>query len=141
MSNDSFSQRRPSVCGVPGRRRDRNQRRGTGAGVASSRQCQHPPWYEPNPGCPLSGIIFNRDLGSVGMSGGLRRVSSAAPAVAICMTLMNRSRSSRGRRPASSKAAGMALTDCATALAPRGALHYFINLSDRPMAINLGLCW
>jgi quercetin dioxygenase-like cupin family protein len=28
-----------------------------------------------------------------------------------------------------------ALADCATALAPRGRCHYFINLSDRPMAM------
>jgi len=92
------------------------------------------PWYEPNPGARFQDY-FNRDLGSVGMSGGYGEFTpggrlpchlhdfdesiTIVEGTATCVV--------EGRR--------YALSDCATALAPRGRCHYFINLSDRPMAM------
>ncbi len=92
------------------------------------------PWYEPNPGARFQDY-FNRDLGSVGMSGGYGEFTHGGrlpchlhdfdesitiiTGTATCVV--------EGRR--------YSLSDCATALAPRGRCHYFINLTDHPMAM------
>jgi 2-keto-3-deoxy-L-rhamnonate aldolase RhmA/quercetin dioxygenase-like cupin family protein len=92
------------------------------------------PWYEPNPGARFQDY-FNRDLGSVGMSGGygeflnggrlpchLHDFDESITIIAGTATCVV-----EGRR--------YSLSDCATALAPRGRCHYFINQTDETMSM------
>jgi len=94
------------------------------------------PWYEPNPGARFQDY-FNRELGGASMSGGYGEFTpggrlpchlhdfdesiTIVEGTATCVV--------EGRR--------YSLSDCATALAPRGRCHYFVNLSDKPM----GMIW
>ena len=92
------------------------------------------PWYEPNPGARFQDY-FNRDLGSVGMSGGYGEFTHGGQLPchlhdfdeSITIVLGTATCVVEGRR--------YSLSDFATALAPRVRCHYFINLSDRPMAM------
>ncbi len=92
------------------------------------------PWYEPNAGARFQDY-FNRDLGTSGMSGGygifqpggrlpchlhdFDESITIVEGVATCVV--------EGRN--------YQLSDCATALAPRGRCHYFVNNSKAPMAM------
>src|SRR5205085_11669016 len=92
------------------------------------------PWYEPNPGARFQDY-FNRELGSVGMSGGYGEFTTGGRLPchlhdfdeSITIVIGTATCVVEGRQ--------YAVSDCATALAPRGRCHYFINLSNGPMAM------
>jgi len=92
------------------------------------------PWYEPAPGARFQDY-FNRDLGSTGMSGGY---GVFAPGGRLLCHLHDFDESItivEGIATCVVEGREYALSDCATALAPRGRCHYFINQSKAPMAM------
>lgn len=93
------------------------------------------PRTEPGPGASFIDH-FNHDLvPGIGMSGGYGRFQPGGRLPAhvhdfdesICITEGEATCVVEGRR--------YAMADCATALQPRGRVHYFINESDHPMAM------
>ncbi len=92
------------------------------------------PWYEPNPGARFQDY-FNRDLGSVGMSGGYGEFTPGGRLPCHLHDFDESITIVQGTATCVVEGRRYALSDCATALAPRGRCHYFINLSDRPMAM------
>ena len=92
------------------------------------------PWYEPNPGARFQDY-FNRDLGSVGMSGGYGEFTPGGRLPCHLHDFDESITIVQGTATCVVEGRRYALADCATALAPRGRCHYFINLSDRPMAM------
>jgi len=91
-------------------------------------------WYEPNPGAHFQDY-FNRDLGSVGMSGGYGEFATGGRLPCHLHDFDESITIIQGTATCVVEGRKYALSDCATALAPRGRCHYFINLSDRPMAM------
>ncbi|MBI3864596.1 MAG: cupin domain-containing protein [Planctomycetia bacterium] len=126
----------PSTTLVPAPAASRMMPDDAGGVSGAERVSRHAstPWYEPNSGARFQDY-FNSDLGSVGMSGGYGEFThggrlpchlhdfdesiTIVTGTATCVV--------EGRR--------YSLSDCATALAPRGRCHYFINQTDRPMAM------
>ena len=107
------------------------------AGVAGAeRVSRHAstPWYEPNPGACFQDY-FNRDLGSVGMSGGYGEFTPGGRLPCHLHDFDESITIVQGTATCVVEGRRYALSDCATALAPRGRCHYFINLTDRPMAM------
>jgi 2-keto-3-deoxy-L-rhamnonate aldolase RhmA/quercetin dioxygenase-like cupin family protein len=92
------------------------------------------PWYEPNPGAHFQDY-FNRDLGSVGMSGGYGEFTTGGRLPCHLHDFDESITIIQGTATCVVEGRQYALSDCATALAPRGRCHYFINLTDRPMAM------
>jgi 2-keto-3-deoxy-L-rhamnonate aldolase RhmA/quercetin dioxygenase-like cupin family protein len=107
------------------------------AGVAGAeRVSRHAstPWYEPNPGARFQDY-FNRELGSVGMSGGYGEFTTGGRLPCHLHDFDESITIVTGTATCVVEGRMYALSDCSTALAPRGRCHYFINLSDRPMAM------
>jgi 2-keto-3-deoxy-L-rhamnonate aldolase RhmA/quercetin dioxygenase-like cupin family protein len=92
------------------------------------------PWYEPNPGAHFQDY-FNRDLGSVGMSGGYGEFTTGGRLPCHLHDFDESITIIQGTATCVVEGRKYALSDCATALAPRGRCHYFINLTDCPMAM------
>lgn len=92
------------------------------------------PVYEASPNARFQDF-FNRDLGCAEMSGGYGLFAPGARLPchlhdfdeSICIIDGTATCVVEGRR--------YALKDCGTALVPRGRCHYFINDTDRPMAM------
>jgi 2-keto-3-deoxy-L-rhamnonate aldolase RhmA/quercetin dioxygenase-like cupin family protein len=92
------------------------------------------PWYEPNPGAHFQDY-FNRELGSMGMSGGYGQFTTGGRLPCHLHDFDESITIIEGTATCIVEGRKYALSDCATALAPRGWCHYFINLTDRPMAM------
>jgi 2-keto-3-deoxy-L-rhamnonate aldolase RhmA/quercetin dioxygenase-like cupin family protein len=92
------------------------------------------PWYEPNPGARFQDY-FNRELGSMGMSGGYGEFTTGGRLPCHLHDFDESITIIQGTATCVVEGRRYALSDCATALAPRGRCHYFINLTDRPMAM------
>jgi 2-keto-3-deoxy-L-rhamnonate aldolase RhmA/quercetin dioxygenase-like cupin family protein len=92
------------------------------------------PWYEPNPGARFQDY-FNRELGSVGMSGGYGEFKTGGRLPCHLHDFDESITIIQGTATCVVEGRKYALSDCSTALAPRGRCHYFINLTDRPMAM------
>jgi quercetin dioxygenase-like cupin family protein len=92
------------------------------------------PWYEPNPGARFQDY-FNRDLGSAGMSGGYGVFTPGGRLPCHLHDFDESITIVQGTATCVVEGRRYALADYATALAPRGRCHYFVNLSDRPMAM------
>ena len=92
------------------------------------------PCYEANPGANFQDY-FNRELGSVGMSGGYGEFTTGGRLPCHLHDFDESITIIEGTATCVVEGRKYALSDCATALAPRGRCHYFINLSDRPMAM------
>ncbi len=91
-------------------------------------------WYVPNPGARFQDY-FNRDLGSQGMSGGFGEFTPGGRLPCHLHDFDESITIVQGTATCVVEGRRYSLADCATALAPRGRCHYFINLSDRPMAM------
>ena len=91
-------------------------------------------WYEPNPGARFQDY-FNRDVGHSAMSGGdgifqpLGRLPCHLHDFDESITIV------QGTATCVVEGREYQLADYATALAPRGRCHYFINHSKAPMAM------
>jgi quercetin dioxygenase-like cupin family protein len=92
------------------------------------------PWYEPNPGARFQDY-FNRDLGSVGMSGGYGEFVRDGRLPCHLHDFDESITIIKGTATCVVEGRRYSLSDCATALAPRGRCHYFINQTDHPMAM------
>ena len=92
------------------------------------------PWYEPNPGARFQDY-FNRDLGSVGMSGGYGEFVHGGRLPCHLHDFDESITIIQGTATCVVEGRKYSLSDCATALAPRGRCHYFINDTDHPMAM------
>ncbi|MGE5192249.1 MAG: aldolase/citrate lyase family protein [Deltaproteobacteria bacterium] len=92
------------------------------------------PWYEPNPGAHFQDY-FNRELGSEGMSGGYGEFTTGGRLPCHLHDFDESITIIQGTATCVVEGRKYALSDGATALAPRGRCHYFINLTDHPMAM------
>ncbi|MBS0265759.1 MAG: cupin domain-containing protein [Planctomycetes bacterium] len=92
------------------------------------------PWYEPNPGAKFQDY-FNRDLGSIGMSGGYGIFQHGGRLPCHLHDFDESITIIQGTATCIVEGRRYLLSDCATALAPRGRCHYFINDTERPMAM------
>lgn len=92
------------------------------------------PWYEPNPGARFQDY-FNRDLGSTGMSGGYGEFTPGGRLPCHLHDFDESITIVKGTATCVVEGRQYSVSDCATALAPRGRCHYFINLSNGPMAM------
>jgi quercetin dioxygenase-like cupin family protein len=91
-------------------------------------------WYEPNPGARFQDY-FNRDLGSTGMSGGYGIFQPGGRLPCHLHDFDESITIVEGTATCVVEGREYLLSDCATALAPRGRCHYFINNSKSPMAM------
>lgn len=106
----------------------------TSAGPERLNRHRTTPWYEPSPNARFQDF-FNRDLGCAEMSGGYGIFAPGARLPchvhdfdeSICIM--------QGKATCVVEGNRYSLGDNATALVPRGRCHYFINESDKPMAM------
>jgi quercetin dioxygenase-like cupin family protein len=92
------------------------------------------PWYEPSPAARFQDY-FNSELGSRGMSGGY---GLFAPGARLPCHLHDFDESItivQGTATCVVEGRQYQVSDLATALAPRGRCHYFINHTQQPMAM------
>ncbi|MBI3836377.1 MAG: cupin domain-containing protein [Planctomycetia bacterium] len=92
------------------------------------------PWYEPNAGARFQDY-FNRDLGKSGMSGGYGIFQPGGRLPCHLHDFDESITIVEGTATCVVEGREYQLSDCATALAPRGRCHYFINHSKGPMAM------
>ena len=91
-------------------------------------------WYEPSPGARFQDY-FNQDLGSPGMSGGYGLFSPGARLPCHLHDFDESITIVEGAATCIVEGRRYTVSDYTTALAPRGRCHYFINLTDKPMAM------
>ncbi len=92
------------------------------------------PWYEPSPAARFQDY-FNRDLGSTGMSGGYGIFQPGGRLPCHLHDFDESITIVQGTATCVVEGREYLLSDCATALAPRGRCHYFINRTAAPMAM------
>ncbi len=92
------------------------------------------PWYEPSPAARFQDY-FNRDLGSTGMSGGYGVFQPGGRLPCHLHDFDESIMIVQGTATCVVEGREYLLSDCATALAPRGRCHYFINRTAAPMAM------
>ncbi|MEX2558458.1 MAG: cupin domain-containing protein [Pirellulales bacterium] len=91
-------------------------------------------WYEPSPAARFQDF-FNRELGCPEMSGGYGLFAPGARLPCHIHDFDESISIVEGTATCVVEGRRYSLGDNATALCPRGRCHYFINESDRPMAM------
>jgi 2-keto-3-deoxy-L-rhamnonate aldolase RhmA/quercetin dioxygenase-like cupin family protein len=132
----AMNSHQPSRTLVPGPAATRNMADDAAGVPGAERVSRHAttPWYEPNPGAKFQDY-FNRDLGSVGMSGGYGTFQLGGRLPCHLHDFDESITIIQGTATCIVEGRRYSLSDCATALAPRGRCHYFINETERPMAM------
>ena len=103
-------------------------------GVERVNRHDRTPWYEPSAGARFQDF-FNRDLGCKGMSGGYGLFQPGGRLPCHLHDFDESITIVQGTATCVVEGRTYAVSDLATALAPRGRCHYFINHSTQPMAM------